>query len=110
MGQRIGPDPFKFGPWKVESKNGPILGQEGIERLEEQLGMKSLPDMIFSKNELTIEYEGKQVLSFNAVDALKTCEKEKCPDFQVAAADSWEKFQILIRQKIFTSGIWPCGY
>ena len=97
MGQRIGPDPFKFGPWKVESKNGSILGQEGIERLEEQLGMKSLPDMIFSKNELTIEYEGKQVLSFNAVDALKTCEKEKCPDFQVAAADSWEKFQILIR-------------
>ena len=98
MGQRIGPDPFKFGPWKVESKNGPILGQEGIEKLEGDLGMKSLPDMIFSKNELRLEFEGKLVLTFNATDALKTCEKEKCPDFQVAAADSWEKFKFITSQ------------
>ena len=75
MGQLIGPDPFKFGPWKVESKNGPILGQEGIERLEEQLGMKSLPDMIFSKNELTLEYEGKQVLSHQMEEKIVLLEK-----------------------------------
>ena len=88
MAQKIGPDPFVFGPWKVESSIGPIMGQEALQELEAELEMKSLPDMIFAKNALMLKFNDTFELAFNAKDALKTCDK-KCPSFQVAAAQSW---------------------
>ena len=89
MAQKIGPDPFVFGPWKVESSTGPIMGQEALQELEAELEMKSLPDMIFAKNALTVKFNDTFEISFNAKDALKTCDKTNCPRFQVAAAESW---------------------
>ena len=89
MAQKIGPDPFTCGPWKIESSTGSILGQEGLLKCEEELGMKSLPDMIFSNNNLTLKYKDNFEIKFNVRDALKTCDKSKCPDIQVAAANSW---------------------
>lgn len=88
-GQKIGPDPFTFGPWKVESAMGTILGKEGLEQVETELAMTSLPDMIFSSNFLTMRYKDEFEMKFSARDALNTCDKTHCPDVQVAAADSW---------------------
>ena len=89
MSQKIGPDPFSFGPWTVESSQGPILGHQGLDHLSEELDMKSLPDMIFDKNFLLLKYKDKFELKFNVKDALQTCDKSNCPDIQVAAAESW---------------------
>ena len=89
MAQKIGSDKFPFGPWVAEASNGPILGQEGIQKLEEKLEMLSLPDMIFDKNSLTLKYKDSFSISFAAEDALNTCNKNTCPDIQVSAADSW---------------------
>ena len=68
---------------------GTILGKEGLEQVETELAMTSLPDMIFSSNFLTMRYKDEFEMKFSARDALNTCDKTHCPDVQVAAADSW---------------------
>jgi len=52
--------------------------------------MKSLPDMIFANNTIKLKHENGFEIVFNAKDALNLCEKEKCPDILVQAADSWQ--------------------
>jgi len=89
MAQNIGPDPFTCGPWKIESSTGSILGQDGLAKFEEELEMKSLPDMIFNQNKISLKYNDNFEIKFNVRDALQSCDKTKCPNIQVAAAQSW---------------------
>jgi len=53
--------------------------------------MKSLPDMIFANNSIKLKHENGFEIDFNAKDALNLCDKEKCPDILVQAADSWAR-------------------
>ena len=45
--------------------------------------------MIFANNSIKLKHENGFEIEFNAKDALNLCEKEKCPDILVQAADSW---------------------
>ena len=116
MSSDIGAEPFTFGPWTASSTKGTILrqlfGNQGVEkpdtrfelessyyyfsssgydRFESELNMKSLPDMIFANNSIKLKHENGFEIEFNAKDALNLCEKEKCPDILVQAADSWAR-------------------
>ena len=117
MSSDIGAEPFTFGPWTASSSKGTILrylliseqlrvsiygasrfglessyynfSSSGYDRFESELNMKSLPDMIFANNSIKLKHENGFEIEFNAKDALNLCEKEKCPDILVQAADSW---------------------
>lgn len=91
MSADIGPSPFKFGPWVATSSKGPILDAVGLESLEKELEMKSMPDMIFAQNTIKLRNEQNGFeIEFNARDALRLCDKEKCPNILVKAAENWE--------------------
>lgn len=107
MSSDIGAEPFTFGPWTASSTKGTILryifstfglessyynfSSSGYDRFESELNMKSLPDMIFANNSIKLKHENGFEIEFNAKDALNLCEKEKCPDILVQAADSWAR-------------------
>jgi len=91
MSSDIGAEPFTFGPWTASSTKGTILSSSGYDRFESELNMKSLPDMIFANNSIKLKHENGFEIEFNAKDALNLCDKEKCPDILVQAADSWAR-------------------
>ena len=67
------------------------FSSSGYDRFESELNMKSLPDMIFANNSIKLKHENGFEIEFNAKDALNLCDKEKCPDILVQAADSWAR-------------------
>ena len=51
--------------------------------------------MIFANNTIKLKHENGFEIVFNAKDALNLCEKEKCPDILVQAADSWARVSFI---------------
>ena len=69
---------------------GPILDATGLDQLEAELELKNTPDMIFARNTIKLaNSENGFEICFNAKDALRLCDKDKCPDIFVKAAESW---------------------
>ena len=89
MSAPIGPNPMKSGNWTIDSNSSSIMGQADLETLEQDIGLMSTPDMVYDKNFLEFAYGDKFKLLFTVKEALKTVEKDKCPDVEVAAAANW---------------------
>jgi len=89
----IGPNPLEIEKWRIDSNSSSIMGQADLETLEQDIGLMSTPDMVYDKNFLEFAYGDKFKLLFTVKEALKTVEKDKCPDIEVHAAANWKDIQ-----------------
>lgn len=63
---------FPFEDWKIRTSKSCIMTKEEDEKISSQMNLPNLPDMVFSKNGLSIIHEKGYGLRFDPIDALKT--------------------------------------
>ncbi|XP_034044688.1 TIP41-like protein [Thalassophryne amazonica] len=81
---------FRFGPWHVTTAKNHIMKSKDVERLAEEMGLPSLPEMLFGDNVLRILHVDGYGIEFNAVDALKRVNNME-DSVKVACAQEWRE-------------------
>lgn len=64
---------FEFKDWKFEAKNAPMANEKQLTQISNAIGLKHLPEMVFSQSYLKIKYKENIEIVWNAVDGLKPC-------------------------------------
>uniref|UniRef100_A0A915EY11 TIP41-like protein n=1 Tax=Echinococcus canadensis TaxID=519352 RepID=A0A915EY11_9CEST len=85
----------QLGPWLIKTTESHILNASGDERelFESKLDLPCTPEMLFSKNSLSLSLrqdEKEAKIEFLALDALKLVDKSKV-HVQVPAAKQWSR-------------------
>lgn len=95
---------FRFGPWTLTASKTHIMKSRDLELLSEQMGLPSLPEMLFGENVLRIQHADGFGIEFNAIDALKrvnstqasstqasSAQASSMEDVKVACAQEWQE-------------------
>merc|ERR1739838_1281538 len=67
------PSVHVHGRWKFESLKSPMANSKELEAISSDLGIKTLPEMVFAKSYLKLTFQNSLEIKFGAVNGLKPC-------------------------------------
>merc|ERR1719474_61951 len=79
--------------WRFESLKSPMANLKELDLISQELGIKTLPEMVFSKSYLKLTFSNSLEIKFDAINGLKPClgapPKEK--QVEVQYASEWKR-------------------
>eukprot|EP01132_Coremiostelium_polycephalum_P009734 gene9734-11955_t len=100
------PSGISIGDWTIMTQSkSPILNSTEKTNWEHELGLNSLPEMVYGNNFVRISNDKAGIsIIFSPHDAMKQCKKQ--PDLKVSSAKKWEQINKSFKGSIEKSFDW----
>merc|ERR1712178_527417 len=117
---------YNFDVWHIAVAEGPIMPDTELSKLENELNLKSIPDMVFNDNIFSISFGNPDPslpnpspkinkekpknpvvsINFNTHDALKEIENKNYENIKVASSQSWQETRDMTKAPMKDKGNW----